>query len=72
MSTFTWTGAAPPGGPSRKTGGVSSQNGRQNAVVPRSWADCVSPVKMLVRDRPGLAVAMAFLGGVTLGWIIKR
>jgi len=27
---------------------------------------------MLVNDRPAIAVGIAFLAGVTLGWIIKR
>jgi len=72
MSAFNWTWAAARGGPSRETDPVSCQNGRENAIVPRAWADCASMVKTLVSDQPGLAVGIAFMAGVTLGWMIKR
>jgi len=72
MSTFDWTWTAMQGGASREAAGVSARNGMETADVPRSWVDCASVVKMLVNDRPALAVGIAFLAGVTLGWMIKR
>jgi hypothetical protein len=72
MSTFDWTWTALRGGTSREADAESPPNGTENAIVPPSWVDCASGVKTLVSDRPALAVGIAFMVGVTLGWMIKR
>ena len=72
MAASEWTWTAMGGGTSQQADAAVRGDEREGATTPWSWADWKPTVESLVNDRPALAVGIAFVVGVTLGWIIKR
>jgi hypothetical protein len=72
MTAFDWTGTNPPA--ASRWGATTDlpQTEEEGTAAPQLWADGVSLIKTCVSDKPALALGVAFVAGVTLGWMIKR
>jgi len=57
---------------SRSDGARQEQKSSQPSITGRDIRQLIGPVEKLVLDYPGVALASAFIIGVTIGWLIKR
>jgi hypothetical protein len=72
MSAFGWLWANGRARSHPALANRESQNERQSASAPHSWAEAARLITRFAGDKPALALGAAFMAGVTLGWMIKR
>ena len=55
-----------------RTNGPTPQQNTQPWLTSKDIRAFVGPVEKMILDYPGVALASAFIVGVTIGWLIKR
>jgi len=57
---------------SRSDGAPQEQQNSQPSITGQDIRQLIGPAEKLILDYPGVALASAFIIGVTIGWLIKR